>query len=260
MEATIMSGNSRIRLIEIPVGGTGGRVWNRLHSEREDICEAMLTTSQSGTQGTSKDDDISTANWRCELLQGRLRKIDDALDRLMSGSFGKCSRCGGLIRETDLDFDPAIAFCIECWGREESQRTTAPFISVRSQTTEQANPKRELLNPVAETHSSPAGVALQTLVPFDTIWVRTLNSDYRILLLDPATGRSLVAGDHFVEPEEAMLYGSTLNGYAIKVGWIGIGFRIEMSVDDKLISTSPVQAVRVEHRTVAETAAAISAA
>lgn len=60
-----------IRLAEIPLGGYDGFAWNRLHGEREDICEALLKDGPKE---------------RKELLQARLRKVDDALDRLMSSS------------------------------------------------------------------------------------------------------------------------------------------------------------------------------
>ena len=60
-----------IRLAEIPLGGHDGFSWNRLHGEREDICEALL-------QDDSQE--------HKEMLQARLRKVDDALDRLMSSS------------------------------------------------------------------------------------------------------------------------------------------------------------------------------
>src|SRR5215211_1911964 len=103
LEAIIMSENRTIHLIEIPIGGKGGFIWNRLHGEREDICEAL-----------SKDG----VDERNELLQARLRKIDDALDRLMSGSYGNCSNCGGAIGDERLDIDPALELCLNCWGRE----------------------------------------------------------------------------------------------------------------------------------------------
>ena len=63
-----------IRLIEIPIGGKDGFTWNRLHGERENICESLLKEESEG---------------RRKLLQTRLRTIDDALDQLMSGSFGR---------------------------------------------------------------------------------------------------------------------------------------------------------------------------
>lgn len=69
-----MSENRTIRLAEIPIGGTGGLVWNRLHGEREDLCEALL---KEGSE-TNRD-----------LLHARLKNVDDALDRLMSGFYGK---------------------------------------------------------------------------------------------------------------------------------------------------------------------------
>ena len=81
-----MNENRTIKLVEIPIGGKGGFIWNRLHEEREDLCETLLT-----------DDS------RKESLQSRLRKVDDALDRLMSGSYGICSTCGGSIDEAKLD-------------------------------------------------------------------------------------------------------------------------------------------------------------
>lgn len=229
-----MSANPNTRAIENVIERNGGLVWNRLHSEREDICEALLKDAVSGceteaaTQRMSKDDAARTANWHKELLRARLRKLDDALDRLMSGSYGHCSKCGRWIEDTKLDFDPAIAFCTECWQREQGR----------------SNPDGSI--------GENAGLALETLSPFDTISVQTRNSAYRISLLDPKTGRALVEGGrHFVEPVEAMVSGSTVGGYTLKGGWIGIGLHIEMWVKDKLVSTSPVQSVRVEHHTPA---------
>ena len=226
-----MSANPNTRAIDNAVDKTGGLVWNRLHSEREDICEALLKEpvpgfgSEAATQRFSKEDAVRTANWHKELLQSRLRKIDGALDRLMSGSYGNCSKCGKWIEDTKLEFDPAIELCVSCWKREQRQdeRTSLP------------------------------GVALEMLAPFDTIWVRTLNSDYRIFLLDPNTGRALVEGGRqFVEPVEAVVHGSTFGSSTFKVGWIGIGLRIEFQTNGIIVSTSPVQSVRVEHPTPAE--------
>lgn len=103
------------------VGEHGGVVWNRLHAEREDVCEALLKEFCPGAKVRRRVRAMShehAANWHRELLQARLRKIDDALDRLMSGSYGNCSRCGRWIEDTKLDFDPAIALCIGCWERQ----------------------------------------------------------------------------------------------------------------------------------------------
>src|SRR5689334_6012800 len=144
MEVVIMSDNRTIQLVEIPIGGKGGFTWNRLHGEREEICETLVRTS-----GPNSD------VYR-ELLQARLRKLDDALDRLMSGSYGHCSQCGAAINEIKLDTDPATSLCLDC-----SDANPAAVIS-ESKT------------------SSTTDVVLGSLDPFDTIVLRTENSEYRL--------------------------------------------------------------------------------
>ena len=119
--------NPNIPAIDKPGDRQGALVWYRLHSEREDICEALLkdcapgVEAQERAQGVSTEDAMRTANWHRELLQARLRKTDDALDRLMSGSYGACSKCGRWIEDTKLNFDPAIAFCLDCWERMQTK-------------------------------------------------------------------------------------------------------------------------------------------
>ena len=136
--------------LRIPLSRMAALVWNRLHSEREDICEALLKEPVAGFRvrrqlhGLSKEDPSALPTGIRDLLQARLRKIDDALDRLMSGSYGNCCKCGKWIEDTKLDFDPAIEFCLGCWElQQEDERTDLP------------------------------GVELGTLSPFETIWART---------------------------------------------------------------------------------------
>lgn len=212
----------------------GGVVWNRLHSEREDICEALLKEGQpvfeSSIENNAawKEESARTAFWHQELLQSRLRKIDDALDRLMSGSYGSCCKCGRWIEDTKLDFDPAVAFCLECWGHQLKRLS-----SERS---------------AAESRENP-GVVIETLVPFDTIRVCTLNSEYRIVLIDPRTGKAIVqGGSHFVEPVDAIVNGSVGADGIPKIGWIGVACRLEMMINNGIVSTSPVQSVEVDHQ------------
>ena len=92
-----MISNSTTRGIENAFDAQGGFVWNRLHSEREEVCEAMAATTRPR-----------------ELLQSRLRKIDDALDRLFSGSYGHCSKCGKRIEGLMLSSDAATPLCENC--------------------------------------------------------------------------------------------------------------------------------------------------
>jgi hypothetical protein len=68
----IMNENRTVHLVDVPIGGEAGSMWNRLHGEREEICDALLNNNGF------------VAADRRQQLQSRLRKIDDALDRLMS--------------------------------------------------------------------------------------------------------------------------------------------------------------------------------
>src|SRR5215213_2437655 len=61
LEAIIMNEHRTIHLVDIPIAGRGGLIWNRLHEERENICETLLKDSGSASA-----------------LQERLRRIDDA--------------------------------------------------------------------------------------------------------------------------------------------------------------------------------------
>jgi len=218
-----MSDNRTIQLAEIPIGGKGGFIWNRLHGEREEICETLI-----GISGPN-----STVY--LELLQARLRKLDDALDRLMSGSYGNCSKCGQAIDETRLDIDPALALCLNCWTGETA--------------------------PLAPKTMAPGDVTLTSLERFDTILLQTHNSDYRIMLLDPTTGRALVeGGSYLVDPTEALVRGSAVLGDAFRGGEICVGSRLEMWVEDRVFLTSIIKSIHVKRSGEAEAIENISEA
>lgn len=227
-----MNENQTIKLAEIPIGGKGGAIWNRLHGEREDLCEALLKDPER----TSQPDQSR------ELLQYRLRKLDDALDRLMSSSYGLCSNCGRSIEESTLQIDPAWALCLDCSGCELSVGRGS---------------RNE--NDLCERERSE--IILETLNAFDTILLHTHNSEYRILLLDPRTGRALVeGGSYLLEPSEGLVKGSALPGSAFNGGAICVGGRLEMWVDEKIFLTSPVESVEVKQNAAAESPESISAA
>ncbi len=108
-----MNANLNVQETDNAIDRNGGFVWNRLHSEREDICEALLKP-QAGFAATSKADALDTGNWHRDLLQAR---------RLMAGTYGNCAKCSRWIEDTKLDFDPAIAFCLDCWQRMQTRES-----------------------------------------------------------------------------------------------------------------------------------------
>jgi RNA polymerase-binding transcription factor DksA len=235
-----MSVNLNTPAIDQP--GSDGSIWHRLHSEREEVCEALLKDLGPGSELTERTN-ANDENWHVELLQARLCKIDNALDRLMSGSYAECVKCGRWVEDTKLHFDPAIAFCVECWQRLQRQ-DTGRLIGPKPEVAEIRT--SDSLDNLMQISPLLPGIELESLAPLDTLRVRTLNSDYRIFLLDSSTGRALVDGGCFPEPVEVVVNGSNFGGSTLKVGWIGIGLRIEMWAKDRLVSTSPVQSFYVE--------------
>jgi hypothetical protein len=102
---------------------------------------------------------------------------------------------------------------------------------------------------------------LESLNAYDTILLRTANSEYRILLLDPKTGRALIEGGGYLpEPCEGLIQGSALAGSAFYAGAIYPGGRLEMWVDEKIFITSPVKSVELKHNAPAESSEGIAAA
>jgi hypothetical protein len=104
------------------------------------------------------------------------------------------------------------------------------------------------LDGFTELSRSMDGVALQTLEPFDMICARTLNNDYFIFVIEPETGKVLVQGGrYFSQPIEATVSGSTFGGCMLKIGFLGVGLRMEICAGGQRIVTSPVKSLRIEH-------------
>jgi hypothetical protein len=103
------------------------------------------------------------------------------------------------------------------------------------------------LDGFTELSSSLDGIALRTLAQFDIVCAATQNNEYYIFLLDPENGKAYVQGGrYFEQPIEATISGSTFGGCMLKMGWLGIGLRIEICAGGQRIVTSPVKSLRVE--------------
>lgn len=50
-----------------------------------------------------------------------LEKIEDALDRIKSGSYGRCESCGCEILEERLEYMPWASRCVECQRLDEER-------------------------------------------------------------------------------------------------------------------------------------------
>jgi hypothetical protein len=99
--------------------------------------------------------------------------------------------------------------------------------------------------------SSTNGVHLRDLAPMTTLLVRTRNSEYQIVV--SSGDEVLVKGGRFFPSlTEARFSGASVGGSFLKVGWIGVGLRMEILAAGRRIVTSPVYDIVTSDATAAE--------
>ena len=108
-------------------------------------------------------------------------------------------------------------------------------------------PRRCTLDGFTTEVARADGVSLGELDALTTLLVRTLNSLYRVVVLEPPRPRILIQGGQFFpEPTEARLAGASFGGSMLKLSWFGCGLRMEVCSDGQRIVTSPVQSIEVQ--------------
>ena len=99
---------------------------------------------------------------------------------------------------------------------------------------------------VSAVHSSE-GVRLGDLDALTTVLVKTINTLYRIIVLEPPRSTILIQGGAFFpEPTQARLAGASMGGSMLKLSWFGRGLRMEVCAAGQRIVTSPVQSIAVQ--------------
>jgi hypothetical protein len=107
-------------------------------------------------------------------------------------------------------------------------------------------PRAATLDGFVDNVAGAHGIHLRDVEPLTTLVVRTHNSRYRILITE-GTAAIVCGGTFFPEPTPARIDGSSCGGTLLKVGWIGIGLRMEIFTNGRRIITSPVRDVTLEH-------------
>lgn len=114
-----------------PFVSSEGAVWELLQGEKEEVCREILaagslvhTNSTAVNERDLSEECTEEIDWRHrDLLEGRLRDIIDAQDRLADGRYGRCAECGGQIGVRRLTADPAASLCISCKDSTEIEAT-----------------------------------------------------------------------------------------------------------------------------------------
>ena len=86
------------------------------------------------------------------------------------------------------------------------------------------------------------GLQVSSLAPLERLLIRTCNSLYEIIVLDPVTCEVMVRGGQFFpEFTRARVAGSSLGGSFLKQHGIYTGFRLELSGNGQVIITSLIR-------------------
>ena len=110
----------------------GGEIWAILRAERKTTCAAIHKSSRILIPRWQRREEIDSPSMETahedgeearESLYARLSRIDDALDRLMSGTYGCCRDCGQSIEPPLLATDPAASDCLAC---QSAKSTNSP--------------------------------------------------------------------------------------------------------------------------------------
>ena len=95
-------------------------------------------------------------------------------------------------------------------------------------------------------HGPVAAVDLRSLATGSEVVFETRNSRYRVVVLGRGPTALVRGGRHLEQEATARVEGCTLGGSLLKLGWIALGFRLELMVCGKRIVTSSVRSIFVK--------------
>jgi hypothetical protein len=101
---------------------------------------------------------------------------------------------------------------------------------------------RGLLDDITTDLDAAQGVAVEALEPGTVLELKTRNTRYQMVMVDTSGHALIKGGTFFPQPTPVHIEGAS-GGGSLKLGWIGIGLSLALSVGSRLITTSPVQSV-----------------
>jgi RNA polymerase-binding transcription factor DksA len=117
-----------VESLEDSFADTGGQIWERLQAEKEGISQDILLSSSLQPERPEADRLTPEAEWpqeiewrQREILEERLRDLNDAQDKLIDGGYGICGDCGLQIAARRLAADPAASRCLACQELSEGE-------------------------------------------------------------------------------------------------------------------------------------------
>lgn len=95
--------------------------------ERSDAEESLSDQAGESSHYSDHPADAATITFEREMdqailrdLHSLLRRIERAIEKVESGSYGTCDRCGGSISSERLQALPSACLCLSCQDLEDS--------------------------------------------------------------------------------------------------------------------------------------------
>jgi RNA polymerase-binding transcription factor DksA len=101
--------------------GTVARIRERLAVPQRDSGGDIALADQHPADAASETEARELDLARQTMFESRVSLIDEALERIDRGEYGRCVVCGRQIPDERLDLVPETPFCIEDAEREQSR-------------------------------------------------------------------------------------------------------------------------------------------
>ena len=106
-----------------------GALWELLQGEKERLCGEISGAGSlahgngfAANERDLSDEYIELIDWRHRAeLEQHLREIIDAQDRVIEGSYGRCTECGNAIDAKRLVANPSAVLCLTCQQTAEPE-------------------------------------------------------------------------------------------------------------------------------------------
>ena len=120
-----------------PFVNNAGETWERLQAAKEKVSRDLLAEGTLGPsdllESAAADEYAREITWRRRgQLEGRLRELNEAQDRLIDCTYGRCTNCKEEIDSKSLEADPAAARCVDCQRSVETEQTLPQPLEIGS--------------------------------------------------------------------------------------------------------------------------------
>lgn len=96
-----------------------------------DVEKTFKTSQSEPTEPVADITDDATRAYTNQLMTslgeqgwGKLKQVDEALEKIKNGKYGICATCDQPIPEARLDVLPFAEFCVECLSKIENETQT----------------------------------------------------------------------------------------------------------------------------------------